>query len=511
MERKQAFRLNLAWNNQGRWTDMKRLFVIILCLSFLLPGCMVGPDYEQPMVESPAAWRITPKEAADTANTAWWEQFQDPVLNNLIKTALLENRDIRIAAARMEQCMAQVEITRAGFYPQVGYGIGGSRDQASENILQFPGIETLNSTYQATLNVGWELDVWGRLRRATEAAQADLLAAEEGRRTVILTLVSSVATSYVTLRSLDSQLEIAQRTLESRQDSLELFELQFEGGVISELTLAQVRSEYEQAAAAIPEIERQIGQVENALSVLLGHNPGSISRGLPVEKLTLASIPADIPSDILARRPDIVQAEQNLIAANALIGVAKAEYFPTISLTGLAGLASFDLSDLLESNSLLWSIGADATGAIFTGGRITAGVKQSEAFYKELLFRYQQSILTAFREVEDALIGTQKSREKLQAQERRVKALGDYASLARLRYDNGYSSYIEVLDAERSLFDSELNAVRTQSEVIVGLVNTYKAMGGGWVALAQETADTVDFPPEEENSDNEVSAGTDSK
>jgi multidrug efflux system outer membrane protein len=472
---------------------------------------MVGPDYEQPMVESPGAWRITPKEAADSANTAWWEQFQDPVLNDLINTALLENKDIRIAAARMEQFITQVEITRSGLYPQVGYGVGGSRDQASKNMLP-PGVESLSETWQATLNVGWELDVWGRLRRATEAAQADLLAAEEGRRTVILSLVSSVATGYVNLRGLDAQLEIARNTVKSRKNSLDLFDLQFEGGVISELTLAQVRSEYEQAVAAVPEIESQISQTENLLSILLGQNPGSIQRGLPIDKLTLASIPADIPSDILARRPDIMQAEQNLVAANALIGVARAEYFPRISLTGLLGLASGDLSNLLESDSLVWSIGGDAFGAIFTGGRISAGVKQSEAYYKELLFRYQKSILTAFREVEDALVSTQKAREKLQAQERRVKALENYASLARLRYDNGYSSYIEVLDAERSLFDSELNAVRTQSEVIVGMINTYKAMGGGWVMLAEETADTVDFPPEDSKiSENDGTSGNSSK
>jgi multidrug efflux system outer membrane protein len=471
---------------------------------------MVGPDYERPMVGAPAAWQITPDEASDTANTAWWGQFRDPVLNDLISTALLENKDVRIAAARMEQFMAQVEIVRSGFYPQVGYGVAGSRDQTSKNILP-SGVESLTNTYSATLNVGWELDVWGRLRRATEAAQADLLAAEEGRRTVILSLVSSVATGYITLRGLDAQLEIARGTVQSRAESLDLFELQYEGGVISELTLAQVRSEYEQAVAAVPEIERQITQTEYILSVLLGRNPGSIQRGMPIDKLTLASIPADIPSDILDRRPDILQAEQNLIAANALIGVARAEYFPSISLTGLAGVASGDLTNLFASDSLAWSVGADAFGAIFTGGRITASVKQSEAYYKELLFRYQQAILTAFREVEDSLVATQKAREKLLAQARRVKALEDYASLARLRYDNGYSSYLEVLDAERSLFDSELNAVRTQSEVIVGLINTYKAMGGGWVAMAEEAANAVDFPPEEVNSENGASAGTGSK
>ena len=482
----------------GRQDDMKRVLSIILCFSIAVSGCAVGPDYERPMVDTPSAWRINTDEATDTANTAWWQQFQDPVLSDLINTALLENRDVRIAAARMEQFMARVEIARSGFYPQVAYGVAGSKDQASKNIIP-PGLESLTETWQAALNAGWELDVWGRLRRATEAAYADLLAAEESRRTVILSLVSSVATGYITLRGLDAQLEIAKRTVKSRQESLELFELQFEGGVISELTLAQVRSEYEQALAAVPEIELQIAQTENVLSILLGHNPGNLRRGLPIDQLSLTSIPAGIPSDVLEKRPDIAQAEQNLIAANARIGVARAEYYPRISLTGLAGVASGDLSNLFEKDSLVWSIGGDSIGAIFTGGSISAGVKQSEAYYRELLYKYQQSILTALREVEDALVTTRKAREKLQAQERRIKALSDYASLARLRYDNGYASYIEVLDAERSLFDSELSAVRTQSEVIVGLINTYKSMGGGWIAMAEETANRVDFPSQEEN------------
>ncbi len=485
---------------------MKRVLTFLLCLSLTLPGCAVGPDYEPPFVDFPETWRISPEVSADTANTEWWEQFQDPVLNDLIHTALLENKDIRIAAARMEQFMAQVDITRSGFYPQVGYGASGSRDQASKNIVP-QGVESLTETWQATLNVGWELDVWGRLRRATEAAKADLLAAEEGRRTIILSLVSSVAAGYITLRGLDAQLVIARETVQSRRESLDLFSLQFDGGVISEITLAQVRSEYEQAVAAVPEIESQIAQTENLLSILLGRKPDSIHRGLPINKLTLASVPADIPSDILARRPDILQAEQNLIAANALIGVAKAEYFPRISLTGLAGVASGDLSTLLETDSQVWSIGGDVVGAIFTGGAITAGVRQSEAYYKELLSRYQQAILSALREVEDALVATLKAREKLQAQLRRVKALDDYASLAKLRYDNGYSSYIEVLDAQRSLFDSELNAVQTQTDVLVGMINTYKAMGGGWAALAEETADTVDFPSQQKNDSKTESSG----
>ncbi len=473
---------------------MTRITALLAATMLLfLQSCTVGPDYERPEPDMPDTWLFTPQTAEETANTSWWEQFNDPVLNNLIRTALLGNRDIRVAAARVEQFMARLDQARSGHYPQLGYGAAGSRDQASKNLLP-PGVDSLSSTFSATVNVGWELDIWGRIRRANEAARANLLAAEQGRRAVILSLVSSVATSYITLRTLDKQLEISKRTLQSRKGSLDLFEKKFNGGVISLLTLAQIRSEYEQAAVAIPTIELQREQVQNALSVLLGSNPGSVPRGRAIDEIPQIPIPAGIPSDILTRRPDIVQAEQNLIAANALIGVARAEYFPTISLTGLAGLASGDLADLVHGDSFLWSLGGNATGAIFSGGRITAGVRLSEAYYRELLASYQQAILTALREVEDALAATARSRERLEAEKRRVTALADYARLARMRYDNGYASYIEVLDAERSLFDAELNVVKTEETILTNLIRAYKAMGGGWVGVAENTADTVDFP-----------------
>ena len=485
---------------------MRRLLLLTILLASI-SACAVGPDYEPPETKSPDNWRIEYEDAAEVVNTAWWEQFNDPVLNDLIETALKENRDVRIAAARVEQFAANLKITRSEFSPQIGYDISAQRDQAPLAGLPV-GTDQVTDTYQATINVGWELDVWGRIRRASEAARAELLAAEEGRRTVILTLVSSVATSYVSLRSLDQQLEIAKETVNIRRESVELFEKQFKGGIVAELTLAQARSEYEQAVAAVPVLERQISQLENALSVLLGRNPGPIPRGLSLAELEFPGIPAALPSDLLERRPDIRQAEQSLIAANARIGVARAQYFPRISLTGLAGFVSGDLDALFSNETEIWNVGADVSGAIFTGGQISGGVEQAEAIQKQALQNYLQSIQVGFREVNDALVETQKTREEQDAQGRRVAALESYARLARLRFDNGYSSYIEVLDAQRSLFSAQLSYVQSQGGVYVGLINTYKALGGGWVTKAEAVANEVDYPPPESKTVGEESQGT---
>lgn len=464
----------------------------ILLVPVLLGGCAVGPDYEPPKVDTPEGWRVQVdyETAAGLANTAWWETFDDPVLNDLIVVALSQNKDLRIAAARIQEFAGRLRLARSGFYPQIGYGVGADRTQSSELAPPLPaGIDPISNTYSATVNIGWELDVWGRIRRASEAAQAELLAAEEGRRTVIMTLVSSVATSYIILRGLDQRLVVARQTAESRRQSLELFELQYAGGVTSQLTLAQVRSEYEQALAAIPDLEKQIGLLENALSVLLGRNPGPIPRGKPIGELLLPPVPEGIPSELLERRPDLRAAEQNLIAANARIGVAKAEYFPRISLTGILGYASGQLSDLFSKQAQLWGVGASAIGPIFTGGNISGQVQVTEAIQRQSLERYLQVIQTAFREVNDALIDNQKSRQQLAAQGRRVDALQEYADLARLRFDNGYSSYIDVLDSERSLFNAQLAYVQTQAGVYTSLVNIYKALGGGWVVEAEKIVD----------------------
>ncbi len=447
----------------------------ILLLSALLiqTGCTVGPDYVKPEVDTPADWRTTLVHGQQAANLDWWRQFDDPVLDQLVQTALDNNYDLQIAVARVAEFAARVDIARAGRYPQLGYG-----GDATRSATTIPS--RIGNNFQATLNVGWELDFWGRIRRATEAARAQLLASEYGRYSVVLTLVSTTATSYVTLRNLDRQLQIANETLERRAESVALFETQFEGGVISALEVAQIKSEYEAAAVTIPAIEEQITLLENALSALLGQNPGTITRGKSIDELILPSVPAGIPADILLHRPDVLQAEQNLIAANAQIGIARAEYFPNISLTGLLGLASGDLSDLLDSASKVWAIGGNLSGPLFTGGRLDAQLEVSEAIQQQALNIYLQTVQTAFTEVDNALTSTEKTRQQLSARGRQVSALKDYARLAKIRYDEGYVSYIEVLDSERLLFDAELEYTRAQSNVYTALISIYKAMGGGW-------------------------------
>jgi multidrug efflux system outer membrane protein len=476
-------------------SKLVRCWVLSLLLLSLF-GCTQGPDYVRPAVESPVDWRVDYAAAADAVNTRWWEQFEDPVLNQLIDTALRENKDVRIAAARVEEFAARLDVSRSGFYPQIGYNGQASNNRASRD--DFGGVPSGTgrnyNNYGATLNAGWEIDLWGRIRRATEASRAELLAQEDNRRTVILSLVSAVANTYVTLRQFDRQLEVSEETLATRAEALRLFELKFKGGVISELELAQVKVEYEQAAAAIPPIEQQIALTENALSVLLGHNPGGIPRGKSIDALVLPAVPAGAPSSLLANRPDILAAEQNLVAANARIGVARSQYFPTISLTGLFGYVSEELDNLLQNSANVWGLGGNALGPIFTGGAISGQVRASEAVQRQALTGYLQTVQAAFRDVDDALISVQKSRERLVAEGRRVQALGDYARLAKLRYDEGYASYIEVLDAQRSLFDAELQYVSVRGDVYTSLVNTYKAMGGGWVMQAQATANETDFP-----------------
>jgi len=462
---------------------------------------MVGPDYEKPEVDVPAEYRFNYGQASDVANAAWWDSFNDPLLYGLVEEALRNNRDVRIAAARVEEFGARVDIARSGLFPQFGYGGDASRNKSSlDSVGGVPGgISRTNDIYNASINVGWELDFWGKIRRSTEAARANLLAQEEARRTVILTLVTAVAAGYLDLLSLDEQLEVARQTIKARKDSLDLFELKFKGGVVSNLELSQVRSEYELAAVRIPAIERQIALRENALSVLLGRNPGPIKRSPSIDLLTLPDIPAGLPSELLERRPDIRQAEQDLVAANAQIGVAKAEYFPSISLTGLFGYASTALSELFGDTANLWGIGGDILGPIFTGGRLSGQLQASEAVQRQLLQSYLLSVQTAFREVDDALISTRKYREELAAQGRQVDALKEYARLAQLNYDEGQVSYIEVLDSQRLLFDSELSYTQTQGLVYATIVSMYKALGGGWIEDAEDVANEVDFPVEEKD------------
>ena len=461
---------------------------LLLPVLLALGGCLLGPNYSRPTIDTPANYRFPIGETADVANTAWWEQFQDPVLNDLITTALAENKDVKIATARVDQFLGQFVTTRAGLFPQVGASFLAERSRASQaGPVPLPaGLSPVYNTFEPLLSASWEIDLFGKVRRETEAARASLLASEEARRGTILTLVASVASAYVNLRSLDRQLEIAKATTDSRAESVHVFTLRFNGGDVSQMELAQSQSEYEASLATIPQLEQQIAQQEDALSILLGRNPGDIMRGRALPDLVMPAVPAGLPSDLLERRPDVVQAEQNLVAANALIGAARALYFPSISLTGLFGSTSGEFSKLLNASARVWAFAGSVSVPIFTAGSISGQVQQAEAQQQQALFKYQQAIQSAFQDVDDALISVQKSREQLVVQGRQVDALATYAHLARLRFEGGYTSYIEVLDAERSLFNAQLSYTQTNAAVFSSLVSLYKAMGGGWVVKAEQ-------------------------
>ena len=468
----------------------RALFGSLACA--LLAACtVVGPDYERPQTDMPGTWRIVDyPQAAELANARWWEQFGDPALNALIEIALRENRDLRAAAARVDRFIGALRSTRAQFYPQVGYGLDASRNRATEEgpTPLPPGADPWYNLYQGALSATWQIDLFGRIARQTEAAQAQVLASEQGRRGVLLSVVTSVAASYIVLRGLDRQLEISQATQKNYAETLRIFELRYDGGVVSKVEVAQIRSQYEQARAAVPVLEQQIAAQENLISILLGRNPGAIPRGKTIDALAAPGIPAALPSSLLERRPDVLQAEQNLVTANANVGVAKSLYYPTISLTGVLGLASAALGDFLSSSAGVVTLGAGLAGPIFTGGAIEGQEFSAEAAQRESLEFYRQVILNALRETNDALVGTEKRKLEAEAQRRRVEALREYARLSRLRFDNGYAGYLEVLYAENELFSGELTAVRASADRLNQYVNVYKAVGGGWIDEADKLA-----------------------
>ena len=463
---------------------------VVLALAALAAACTVGPDYVRPTVVAPDAWRVDYPKAADVANTAWWKQFNDPVLNELIATALRENRDIRVAAARVDQFAGALVATRSQLFPQVGYGATGTRAQASR-LGQPPIPEPVSNQftlYEASLGASWQLDLFGRVRRLTEAAQARVYATEQAQRGVILTVVANVASSYIVLRAFDRQLEIARATAAAFGETARIFDLRFKAGIVSQSEVTQIRSQYQQALAAIPAFQQAIAAQENLISILLGRDAGPIPRGKPIDQLLAPLIPADLPSTLLERRPDILQAEQNLVAANASIGAARALYYPTISLTGALGSASTAFGTFLSGPASAWLAAASVAGPILTFGGISGQVQTAEAQERQALFIYQQTILNAFRETNDALSGSQNKIEELAMQAERVRQLREFARLARLKFDKGIVGYLEVLIADNELFAAELASVRLQAERYVQLVAVYQAMGGGWVDVAAGVA-----------------------
>ncbi len=464
---------------------------LALVVALLLPGCTVGPNYQRPQVDAPASYRFSMPDAKAIADTGWWGGFGDPVLSALVDEALRQNLDIRIAAARVDQFLGALVVTRSALYPQIavspGFPVQAVRQRVSHQSSFSPvpdNVDTEFAFYQAALSASWELDLWGKVRRQAESDRATVFASEESRRGVVLSVAAATANGYIALRDLDRRLLISRDTARSRGDALELFRKRFAGGVVSQVEVSQAQSQYDVALSVIPGYESQIAQQETALSLLLGRNPGPIERGNTIDELLPIPVPAGLPSQLLERRPDIRQAEQQLISANAQIGAAKALYFPSISLTGLFGTTSTSLSSLFSGAARTWTYAATLAAPVFTAGQIAGQVRQAEALQQQALVTYTRTIQAAFGDVENALIEAQKSAQTRDQLQRTVSAQAEYARLARLRYDNGYTSYLEVLDAERSLFEQQLNYASSQDAALAAQIAIYKAMGGGWIDVA---------------------------
>ena len=458
---------------------------LVLVAALLGASCTVGPDYKRPIVPTPATYRGADAGGAGSlADTEWFDLFQDPTLTQLVTGALRQNFDLRIAAERVLQARALYRIARSDRFPSIDASaaeVGTRISKAGASGTLPPGADRDLAYTQAGFSLGWELDVWGRVRRLNEAARAQYFATEEARRGVVTTLVADVTETYLTLRGLDLELAIAQRTRDVATNSLRLTEARRDRGVATALDVRQAEQLLHIASGQIAGLEREIAQTENALSLLLGQTPGDVPRGLELEAFRLPpTVPAGLPSALLERRPDIRQAEQELVAANARIGAARAEYFPRISLTGFLGVQSRALADLLTGPAAMWTATAGAAAPIFNAGRTAANVRFAESVQRELVVNYQRTIYTALREVADSLAAYRKTSEQRVEQEQLVEALRTSTQLSNERYQGGVDNYLQVLDAQRNLFQGELDLARLRQQTLSSLVQLYRALGGGW-------------------------------
>lgn len=467
---------------------MIRLLSFLSSVLFLfLAGCIVmGPNYQRPQVSMPDQWPGI--DQGESIREKWWEAYQDPVLNRLVEEALHNNRDIKIAAARLEEARTVLGLAQASRLPQAALNGSAASNRLSENGLfgGFSGVDLGYEDYQLGLNMSYEIDFWGKYQRTTEGARATLLSAQFSREAVSISLVTDICRGYFNLRSLDAQIAVMKRTLKSRQTSLSLQQRRYDAGVSSELELRQMEAETAQVRALLAGLENQLAQQETSLSVLLGRSPRAIvasspERGTDIESLTVPpAVPSGLPSGLLERRPDLRQVEQELIAANAQIGVAKAAYYPTLSLTGALGVESLSLSNLLSLPSRMWQFTANAGQLIFDGGRTGYIETAAEARQKGAMERYQQAIQNAFRDTLNALVAERKAREIHEAQHQRFKALDSALTLAEMRYKSGISSLLDVLDSERGLLDAELQEIDSHRAQLAATADLYKALGGGW-------------------------------
>jgi len=468
---------------------------LFLITVLFLGGCKLGPNYKRPTVPVPTGWKEPVPLDTSLANLQWWDVFQDPQLQELIRISLEENRDLKIAYERIEEARAFYGFQKADLYPRVDANAGiAGQETSHDSVVKIPeDVDTSKPIYTLNASVFWELDFFGRIRRATEAEQAIMLSTEQGMRFTVISLVASVAQAYMELRDLDLRLQISRETLKSRADYVDLAKLRFEGGLTSELDYRQAEAEYNRTLAIVQDFERQVSNKENEISVLLGRNPGSILRGRGLEEQPLPpQVPAGLPSTLLERRPDILEAEQLLVSSNARIGEAKALLWPNITLTGFFGWETTEFSNLVSSPARTWSIGLNLIQPIFNAGKNQRNVEVQESRYRQQLYSYESTILQAFREVEDSLIDYQKFGEQRVSQAARVEANRRVLELAEVRYRGGVSNYLEVLDAQRSLFDSQLDSVVAIRDELVALIRLYKALGGGWTEPQPQTQPAVE-------------------
>ena len=477
-------------------TGLMRLLAVVV-LAFFMAGCSptaepkgawgklwgleVGPDYRRPAMQPVEEFRsqIGPSEASSLADLAWWQVFHDRSLQGLIVTALEHNHDLELAADRVEQARAMVGVAASQLYPQIGYQGFAGREKTFTPLEQSGGNITFNA-FGGLLNLVWELDVWGRIRRSTEAARANLFAQEYVRRGVMLTLVSDVAAGYFNLLELDRELAIAQESSRVYKQTLDLFTQRFQFGRDSKLPVARAQAAYDSSIANVAALRRAIVQQENALSVLLGAYPEPIARGRQLTEETAPSTPVGLTTDIMRRRPDIEQAEQNVEGANAEVGVAVANFFPRIGLSALYGAQSPSMNHLLDNSFSIWNIAGGLVGPIFAGGQILETYHAQQALWEGTIAQYEQTVLVAFREVSDALVAKSTLVEQRQALEQQVGALQESVELALLRYNGGRASYFEVLEAEQLLFPAQDALAQTQRDQLLVVVSLYKALGGGW-------------------------------
>ena len=453
--------------------------IAAISLVIFATGCMVGPDYQRPEVEMPEVYFGDAAAGESVAELQWWQLFRDPQLQELIRVALEENRDLRVAIARVDEARARLGEVRADQFPTIDGAATGGRGNEAAQIIPGTGIQ---ENYFLGITAGYEADLWGKYRRSTEAARADLLAIEDNQRTVMIALIADVASAYLLLRDLDARVAIAQATLQARNKSTALIQARFDKGTVALIDVNQAQIQEADAAAQLASLQRQARETENLLNVLLGKNPRPIIRGRAIDaNIVVPDVPPGLPSALLERRPDIRAAEQRLAAQTARIGVAEALRIPSVTLTGNLGVASNDLSDLLDSDNKIWGVGIDILGPIFDAGKRKNLVEAEKARTEQALNAYEQSILQALREVEDALAGIRWYREELAAREFQLRAAQSASDLSWARYNGGVTSYLEVLDSDRSLFDAQLAASDIRRRELVSIVSLYKALGGGWM------------------------------